>query len=268
MKFGVLPIIIVLGIVSACAPSRSSQQEIVHITSTITEQSTPTQNPILTNEPPTTSLQPTNTALPELTLSVAQCQVITDLLNICTPSPYENLFVKGMIFKPQSRNIDGTWLQVPVEGTDQVGWVSTDSRLIDCGNLDISDLPIVDFSSPETACSLTPTTSIGVAVSVTAIQPGSKEVTLEIQRAEEGHTFFISLVSVSIIDDNGKTYEFDCNIVNNCAWHQLSSDELPYQIDGRLTQPIDPSARQVTITLKVDRAETGIPYFLTWQQGL
>jgi hypothetical protein len=95
-----------------------------------------------------------------------------------------------------------------------------------------------------------------------------KHIRLTIQRADEGHTFFISLLRVSITDDHGKTYEFDCDMVNNCAWHQLASDELPYQIDGTLKQPIDPSAIQVTLTLLVDRAETGIPYILTWQQGL
>jgi hypothetical protein len=52
------------------------------------------------------------------------------------------------------------------------------------------------------------------------------------------------------------------------VWPELASDKLPYRIDGTLEQAIDPGATQVTIILKVDRAETGIPYFLIWQQGL
>ena len=268
-----LPLTIILGIVSACGPSQFSQQVIVNSTLAITEQPTPTQNSVLTTQPPTASLLPTDTATPEITRAIPQCEVITDHLNICTTSPYENLFVKGMIFTPQGRNIDGTWLQVEVEenkrmGWDQMGWVEMNSELIDCGSVDISGLPTDTFPFPKEICSPVPSTSIGIIASITAIQPGSKKVTLTIQRADEAHTFFISLAPVSIVDDNGKTYEFDCDLVNNCAWHQLASEKLPYQIDGVLAQPIDTSATQVTITLKVDRAETGIPYFLTWQQEL
>ena len=201
-------------------------------------------------------------------MPASPCRVMADPLNLCPPSPYETLLVKGMMVSPQSRNSAGTWLQVQVEGSHLVGWVPADSKLIDCGRLEVAGLPIVDAPSPGTTCSPSPTTSIGVVVSATAIQPGSKQVRFTIQRADEGHTFFISLARVSIADNHGNTYEFDCDLVNNCAWHPLASDKLPYQIDGTLKQPIDPGATQVTIILQVDRAETGIPYFLIWQQGL
>lgn len=268
MRFDVLPIVIILGIVTACIPSQPSQQEISHITPTVTEQSTLISTPVSTNTPATTPLQPTNTPTPGLKTLTTQCKVIADLLNVCTSSPYENLFVRGMIFTPLARNIDGTWLQVQVQGTDQVGWVSPDSKLVDCGNLNVDSLPITNSSSTKTVCSSTPTTSIGVIARVTAIQPGSKNVSLQIQDANEHHTFFISLLRLSITDSNGNTYEFDCDIVNNCAWHQLSSGELPYQIDGILKQPIAPGAIQITLSLSIDRGETGTPYLLTWQQDI
>jgi hypothetical protein len=184
---------------------------------------------------------------------------MADLLNLCPPSPYENLLVKGLMVTPQGRNSPATWLQVQVEGSQLVGWVPADPKLVDCGHLEVADA---------TTCSPSPATSIGVVVSATAIGPGSKQVRFTIQRADEGHTFFISLERVSIADDQGRTYAFDCDLVNTCAWHSLASDKLPYRMDGTLKQPIDPAATQVTITLKVDRAETGIPYFLIWQQGL
>jgi hypothetical protein len=268
MKFGVLSIVILLGIGTACVPSQPSQQDISHPAPSVTGQPTLTQTSAPAGTPTTTPLQPAHTSISELTMPASPCRVMADLLNLCPPSPYENVLVKGTMFSPQGRNSDGTWLQVQVEGSHLVGWVPADPKLVDCGPLEVAGLPTVDSSFPATTCSPSPTTSIGVVVSATAIQPGSKQVGFTIQRADEGHTFFISLARVSIADDHGQTYEFDCDLVNNCAWHPLASDKLPYQIDGTLKQPIDPGATQVTIILQVDRAETGIPYFLIWQQGL
>jgi hypothetical protein len=268
MKFGVLSIVIMLGIGTACVPSQPSQQDISHPAPSVTEQPAliPTSAPAAT--PTATPPQPAHTATPESTMPTSACRVVADLLTLCPPAPYENLLVKGTMLAPQGRNSDGTWLQVQVAGSQLAGWVPADPKLVDCGHLEVTGLPMVDSSYPGTTCSPSPTTSIGVVVSATAIQPGSKQGGFSIQRADEGHTFFISLERVSIVDDRGQTYAFDCNLVNTCAWHSLASDKLPYRIDGTLKQPIDPDATQVTITLKVDRAETGIPYLLIWQQGL
>jgi hypothetical protein len=268
MKFRVLSIVIMLGISAACVPSQPPQQDISQNAPGLTEQPVPTPTSTPATTPTATPLPPAGTATPELTMLPSACRVITDLLSLCPPSPYENLLVNDTMLTPQGRNSAGTWLQVQPDGSQLVGWVPADPKLVDCGHLEVAGLPIIESSYPATTCSPSPATSIGVVVSATAIQPGSQQAEFTIQRADEGHTFFISLERVSIADDRGRTYAFDCDLVNNCAWHPLASDKLPYRIDGTLKQPIDPTATQVTIIVKVDRAETGIPYFLIWQQGL
>lgn len=197
-----------------------------------------------------------------------QCQVTADLLKLCTvPPSYENLLVAGTSFTPLARNSEGDWLQVQIPKTHYAGWVPAGSPLMDCGNLDVAALPVA-ATGPDATCSPSPTTAIGVEVSLSAIEPGSKNITLQIERADPNQTFFISPLRLEITDNNGKRYPFDCNISGNCAWTQLSAERLPYHIEGILPQPIDPTAAQVTLSLQLDRGETGIPYLLTWQQAL
>lgn len=197
-----------------------------------------------------------------------QCQVTANLLKLCTAtSPYENLLVAGTSFTPLAHNPEGDWLQVQIPKTHYAGWIPAASPLMDCGNLDIAGLPVA-ATGPDANCSPTPTAAIGIGVSLTAIQPGSKNITLQIERADPNQTFFISPLRLEITDNHGKSYTFDCDISGNCAWTQLSAEMLPYQINGILKQPIDPTAAQVTLSLQIDRGETGIPYVLTWQQAL
>jgi len=268
MKSSVLPMIIILIIVTACMPSRPSPPEIAALTST----------PVLTTPQASTTPLSTNTPIPVQTPSTSHCRATTDLLKLCTASlsnfrptwtsPYEHLLARGTVFSPLARNLDGRWLQVRMPKTAQAGWVPTDSKQIDCGNLNIAALPVA-ATVPDATCSPTPTTDIGVVVSLSAIEPGSKYFALQIERADEGHTFFIDLHRLEITDNNGKRYTFDYDIPGSEGWRQqFSSDSLPYQLKGALTQPIDPSATQVTLSLQIDRAELGIPYLLIWQQAL
>jgi WD40 repeat protein len=227
---------------------------------------------------PTAPPPPTNTLTPVQNLPTSQCRVRADLLKLCTASsanlrsiwtsPYEHLLTSGVVFSALARSLDGAWLQVRLPKTAQAGWVSAGSPLMDCGNLNIAALPVA-ATVPDATCSPTPTTDIGVVASLSAIEPGSKDVTLQIEHADEGHTFFIDLFRLEITDNNGKRYTFDYGIPGNDGWRQqFSSDSLPYQLKGALTQPIDPTATQVTLSLQIDRAELGIPYVLIWQQAL
>lgn len=138
---------------------------------------------------------------------------------------------------------------------------------MDCGNLNVAALPVA-ATVPDATCLPAPTTAIGVVASLSAIEPGSKDVTLQIERADPNQTFFITLLRLEITDNNGKRYTFDPDIPGNQGFTQLSSTSLPYQAKGVLKQPIDPTAAQVTLSLQIDRTEVGIPYVLIWQQAL
>lgn len=294
MKFSLLPIFISLVIVTGCTSNQPSSPEIARLSSTpvLTNTPTPTpppplntpgpppEQPTLTpvlTAPPISPPPPTDTPAPVQNPSIPHCRVSADLLKLCAASasnlrsiwtsPYEHLLTGGVVFSPLARNLDGAWLQVQIPKTAQTGWVPADSQLVDCGNLNVAALPVA-AAVPDVTCSPTPTTAIGVVVSLSAIEPGSKNVTLQIERADPNHTFFITLLRLEITDNNGKRYTFDPDIPGNQGFTQLSSTSLPYQTKGILKQPIDPTAAQVTLSLQIDRAEVGIPYVLIWQQAL
>lgn len=227
---------------------------------------------------PTSPLPSTHTPSPGQNPPMSECRVRADLLKLCTASsanlrsiwtsPYEHVLTSGVVFSPLARSLDGAWLQVRLPKTAQAGWVPAGPQLMDCGNLNVAALPVA-ATVPDDTCSPAPTSDIGVVVSLSAIEPGSKYFTLQIERADKGHTFFIDLSRLEITDNNGKRYTFDYGIPGNLGWgQQFSSDSLPYQFKGALKQPIDPTATQVTLSLQIDRAELGIPYVLIWQQAL
>jgi len=290
MKFKPLSMMIGLAVVTACFSGRLSPPEIAAITSA----------PVLAISPTSTLPAPTNTSAPppeqpaltpELIATptapplpapvqnppTSQCRVSADLLKLCTASssnlrsiwtsPYEHLLTRGVVFSPLARNPDGAWLQVQIPKTNQAGWVPAGSQLMDCGNLNVAALPVA-ATLPDVTCSPTPTAAIGVVASLSAIEPGSKDVTLQIERADPNQTFFVTLLRLEITDNNGKRYTFDPDIPGNQGFTQLSSTSLPYQAKGVLKQPIDPTAAQVTLSLQIDRTEVGIPYVLIWQQAL
>ena len=180
----------------------------------------------------------------------------------------ENLFVKGIILTPLARNVDGTWIQVQVQDADHVGWIPVSSKFVKCGNLRIGTLPTI-VSSSSIACSPIPTTSPAITATVTNLQPDSKIYNLRIQSP---NSLWMPRYTLSITDNEGNTYEPDCaKMMGQCYYYQtILENNQPFQliVDGILKHPIDTNAAQVTLSLRIHRAETGPDFLLTWQQTI
>jgi hypothetical protein len=103
---------------------------------------------------------PTNTPTP-------QCTVVTPVLNLrygpgTDYDPPIAQLVKDTILTPLGRYIDGTWLQVQVQETHQVGWIRNDDAYVDCKSLNVDSLPVppIPPMPSEQTPSLSPTDTV------------------------------------------------------------------------------------------------------------
>lgn len=162
----------------------------------------PTEPPTATEPPPSDTPGPPTAAstAPPTEETASLCQVVANGLNLrygpgTVYAPPIGVLGNGRQMLPLARNLDGTWIEVEVLGTDQTGWVSAAAQFVSC-EVDIASLPL-GVIPPTPTPSPTPPVLVVGAIEGTVDQVVEDRVRLE-----------ISAHDPAVGDQNGDGIEF------------------------------------------------------------